>query len=101
MSEQEVEVEKIGKEFRVRLRCEKGGDRLVSVLEAFDKMGLNVLEARVSCTDCFSMEAVAVAEVEQSLDVRDIREAINVAIDGKLLAANQIQQEIPEENDEI
>lgn len=96
-----MKVEKIGEEFRVKVRCEKGGDRLVSVLEAFDKMGLNVVQAKVSCTECFSMEAVAVAEDDQSLNVRDITEAINVAIDAKLLAANQHQKDIPEKDAEI
>lgn len=30
---------------------------LVSVLEAFDELGLNVMEARVSCADSFRLEA--------------------------------------------
>ncbi|XP_022925942.1 uncharacterized protein LOC111433204 [Cucurbita moschata] len=97
----EVKVEKVGEELRVKVRCEKGGDRLVTVLEAFDKMGLNVLQAKVSCSECFSMEAIAVAEDEQSLNISDITEAINAAIDGKSLAANQQQKETPKKDDEI
>lgn len=31
---------------------------LVSILEAFDELGLDVLDARVSCTDTFQLEAV-------------------------------------------
>lgn len=31
---------------------------LVSILEAFEELGLNVLEARVSCTDSFRLQAV-------------------------------------------
>lgn len=31
---------------------------LVSMLEAFEELGLNVLEARVSCTDTFSLQAI-------------------------------------------
>lgn len=31
---------------------------LVSVLEAFEDIGLNVLEARASCTDSFSLHAM-------------------------------------------
>ncbi|CAN0909863.1 Transcription factor SCREAM2 [Linum grandiflorum] len=31
---------------------------LVSVLEAFEEIGLNVVEARVSCTDSFRLQAV-------------------------------------------
>ncbi|XP_038893157.1 uncharacterized protein LOC120082020 [Benincasa hispida] len=100
-SPKEVKVEKNGEEFKVKVRCEKGGDRLVSVLEAFEKMGLNVVEARVSCTECFCMEAIAVAENHRLLNVSDITEAINVAIDGKLLAGNQHHKDIPENDAEI
>ena len=31
---------------------------LVSILEAFENLGLNVLEARVSCADSFHLQAV-------------------------------------------
>ena len=31
---------------------------LVSILEAFEELGLSVLEARVTCTDQFQLEAV-------------------------------------------
>lgn len=66
--------------FTVRVTCEKGGDKLVAILEAFDEMCLNVEEARVSCENGFSMEAIAVAEEDQTLDVRDITEALMKAI---------------------
>lgn len=31
---------------------------LVAILEAFEDLGLNVLEARVSCADSFHLQAV-------------------------------------------
>lgn len=31
---------------------------LVSILEAFEELGLNVLDARVSCSDNFHLEAI-------------------------------------------
>jgi hypothetical protein len=31
---------------------------LVSILEAFDELGLSVLEATASCTDTFRLEAI-------------------------------------------
>lgn len=37
---------------------------LVSVLEAFEDIGLNVLEARVSCTDSFSLHATGVEVIK-------------------------------------
>lgn len=39
---------------------------LVSVLEAFEDMGLDVLEARVSCTDSFSLHAMGVKVINKS-----------------------------------
>lgn len=36
---------------------------LVSVLEAFEQLGLDVLDARVSCEDSFQLEALGGSEV--------------------------------------
>ncbi|KAL5576966.1 hypothetical protein UlMin_018665 [Ulmus minor] len=76
----EVKVEKTEEgTFVIKVRCEKQGDRLVSVLQAFEEMGLQVLQARVSCDKCFAMEATAVSQNE-ALDVRDVTQAITKAI---------------------
>lgn len=64
----------------VRITCEKGSDKLVAILEAFEEMRLNVQQARVSCENGFSLEAIAVAEEDQNLDVRDVTEALLKAI---------------------
>ncbi|XP_021295146.1 uncharacterized protein LOC110424782 [Herrania umbratica] len=77
----EVKVEKIGEEFVVKVTCNKGGDKLVSILEAFDELGLNVLQARVSCNHFFSMEAIAVAQDQQTTDIKDITQAVLKAIE--------------------
>ncbi|KAL4291185.1 hypothetical protein GQ457_14G009060 [Hibiscus cannabinus] len=81
----EVKVEKIGQEFVVRVSCcNKGGDKLVSVLSAFDELGLDVVRASVSCGGhLFSMEAIAVAQGQQTSGVRDITRAVIKAIDDK------------------
>ncbi|KAG2687921.1 hypothetical protein I3843_09G072100 [Carya illinoinensis] len=71
----DVEVHKVGQGFLVRVNCEKGTDRLVTILEAFDEMGLNVQQAKVSCSNCFAMEAIAVAE-DQALDVKEVIKAL-------------------------
>ncbi|KAL6282502.1 hypothetical protein ACE6H2_013431 [Prunus campanulata] len=78
---QEVKVEKIEEGFLVRVKCENAGDTLVSVLEAFEEMGLTVLQARISSNNYFSMEAIAVAENQNQdqLDVRDVTQAITRA----------------------
>ncbi|KAK8608144.1 hypothetical protein V6N13_023575 [Hibiscus sabdariffa] len=80
----EVKVEKIGQEFVVKVSCcNKGGDKLVSVLSAFDELGLDVVRASVSCGHLFSMEAIAVAQGQQTSGVRDITHAVVKAIDEK------------------
>ncbi|XP_010549418.1 PREDICTED: uncharacterized protein LOC104820606 [Tarenaya hassleriana] len=55
---EEVKVEKIEERFQVKVRCQRGGHKLVQVLEAFEEMGLEVIQARVSCQGSFSMEAI-------------------------------------------
>lgn len=78
---QQVKVEKInGKVFLVRVSCKKGQNILVSVLEAFEEMGLNVLQAKVSCNYGFGMEAIVEAE-DQALNVRAVTEAVLKAIE--------------------
>ncbi|MBA0598146.1 hypothetical protein Gorai_007922, partial [Gossypium raimondii] len=38
----EVKVEKLGEDqFVVKVRCNRGGDKLVSIVEAFEELGLN------------------------------------------------------------
>lgn len=40
---------------------------LVCVLEAFEDLGLDVVEARVSCTDTFSLHAIGSSDVNTIL----------------------------------
>ncbi|XP_073268430.1 uncharacterized protein [Populus alba] len=77
----EVEVEKGEKGFIVRVTCEKGGDKLVSILEVFEEMGLTVSHARVSCNLYLSMEAIVVAEEERALHAKSIAQAVTKAIE--------------------
>lgn len=83
--QKEVKVEKAGKGFLVRVICEKGGEKLVSILEVFEEMGLIVLHARVSCNFYFAMEAIVVADQEQDTPnvedfVKNITQAVLKAI---------------------
>ncbi|TYJ13241.1 hypothetical protein E1A91_A10G038500v1 [Gossypium mustelinum] len=80
---QEVKVEKInGEQFVVKVACNKGGDKLVSILEVFDELGLNVVQARVSCRHFFSMEAIiGVGQDQKTSDMKDITDAVLKAID--------------------
>lgn len=55
----QVTVETIEKGFLINVFSAKScSGLLVSILEAFEEMGLTVLEARVSCTDNFRFQAV-------------------------------------------
>ncbi|KAE8722991.1 Detected protein of unknown function [Hibiscus syriacus] len=80
----EVKVEKIGEQFVVKVSCcNREGDKLVSILEAFDELGLDVVRASVSCGHLFSMEVIAVARGQQTTGIRDIKHAVVKAIDEK------------------
>ncbi|XP_022714580.1 uncharacterized protein LOC111274228 [Durio zibethinus] len=93
----EVKVEKIAEEYVVKVTCSKGGSKLVSILEAFDELGLNVVQARVSCNHIFAMEAIAVAQDQQSTDIKDITQAVLNAVekqggDQEMLARKNYQK---------
>ncbi|KAL5989724.1 hypothetical protein ACLOJK_010618 [Asimina triloba] len=83
----EVKVEKIDKGFVIRVTCPKGRDLLVRILEALEKMGLNVLQARVS-SNCFffCMELIGVegeGGEKERLDVIAVKQALLNALDSK------------------
>ncbi|CAN1283553.1 hypothetical protein LINPERPRIM_LOCUS18383 [Linum perenne] len=83
--QREVKVEKGEKGFEVKVRCEKGKDKLVSVLEVFEEMKLSVLHGKVSCSPYFSMEAIVVETVVQEeeevkADVESVTQALVRAI---------------------
>lgn len=57
---QQVKVESLEKGFLINVFSEKNcPGLLVSILEAFEELGLEVLDARVSCSDNFRLEAVS------------------------------------------
>ncbi|OIT27451.1 PREDICTED: uncharacterized protein LOC109213930 [Nicotiana attenuata] len=77
---QEVKVEKlIGKSFLVKVACKKGKEMLVSILEAFEEMKLNVVQARITSRCFFGMEAIVETE-DEALDVRAVTKAVQLAI---------------------
>ncbi|XP_030931933.1 uncharacterized protein LOC115957750 [Quercus lobata] len=55
---------------------------LVSILEAFEELGLTVLEARVSCTDNFRLQAVGGEDEEQgeNINAQVVKQAVVQAI---------------------
>ncbi|GLT80125.1 hypothetical protein SLA2020_515800 [Shorea laevis] len=77
----DVKVEKTGEGFLVRVICKKEGHMLVSILEAFDEMGLHVVQARVSCNNFFAMEAITVAQDPQASDVKNVTQAVLKALE--------------------
>lgn len=66
-------MEKVGEGYlRVMVTCKKGEEILVSILEAFEKLNVNVVQARVSCNHFFGMEAI----VEDTVDAATLSAAI-------------------------
>ncbi|CAN6289512.1 unnamed protein product [Urochloa humidicola] len=53
---------------------------LVSVLEAFDELGLSVLQATASCADSFRLEAVGGENVVENVDEHVVKQAVLQAI---------------------
>nr|XP_023923153.1 uncharacterized protein LOC112034572 isoform X1 [Quercus suber]POE97131.1 hypothetical protein CFP56_19985 [Quercus suber] len=55
---------------------------LVFILEAFEELGLDVLQARVSCSDNFHLEAMGakVNEGDDEVDAQVVKEAVSEAI---------------------
>ena len=55
----QVTVKTLEKGFLINVFCDKNRPGLlVSVLEAFEELGLEVLDASISCADSFRLEAV-------------------------------------------
>lgn len=78
-----VAVETLEKGFQVNVYSEKScPGLLVFILEVFDVLGLTVLEARVSCTDSFRLEALG-GEGEdngESINAQVVEQAVSQAI---------------------
>ncbi|XP_021731301.1 transcription factor bHLH61-like [Chenopodium quinoa] len=77
-----VSVQTLEKGFLVNVFSERScPGLLVSILEAFEELGLEVLDAKASCTDRFELEAVGEEnEGVDSLDAQVVRQAVLQAI---------------------
>ncbi|XP_029123965.1 transcription factor bHLH61 [Elaeis guineensis] len=76
-----VTVETLKKGFLINVFSEKRcPGLLVSILEAFEELGLDVMEARASCTDMFRLEAVGGENQIKSLDAQVVKQAVLQAI---------------------
>lgn len=79
-----VTVEALEKGIQVNLYSERScPGLLVFVWKVFEELGLNVLDARVSCTGSFQLEALGVEREEngETTDVHMVKQAILHAIE--------------------
>ncbi|KAK4742553.1 hypothetical protein SAY87_000554 [Trapa incisa] len=79
----DVSVETLDKGgFRINIHSERDcPGLLVSVLEAFEGLGLEVSNARVSCEDSFHLEAVGGEDQkEDGVDAQTVKETVLQAI---------------------
>ncbi|KAG9448203.1 hypothetical protein H6P81_014331 [Aristolochia fimbriata] len=91
----EVMVERIDLGFLVRVSCAKGQEALVKILGAFEEVGLNVLQATVSCNDSLFMEAIVEAadgDLEASALKRALLEAL-IAKKGEINMISPVAQD--------
>ncbi|VVB05852.1 unnamed protein product [Arabis nemorensis] len=78
-----VTVETLEKGFMIKVMSGKNeAGMLVCVLEAFEDLGLDVVEARVSCTDTFSLHAIGSSDNDngESMDAEAVKQAVAEAI---------------------
>ncbi|CAN6829354.1 unnamed protein product [Brassica oleracea] len=85
-----VTVDTLENGFLINITSRKNdGGMLVCLLEAFEDLGLDVVEARVSCTDSFSMHAVGSSNVTTLIylaiiiyymDAETVKQAVEVAV---------------------
>ncbi|XP_047977921.1 transcription factor bHLH61-like isoform X1 [Salvia hispanica] len=78
----QVKVETLEKGFLINVLSDKNcPGLLVSILEAFEELGLEVLDARVSCSHQFRLEAVSENEgPSDSIDAQVVKRAVLQAI---------------------
>ncbi|GMY25650.1 transcription factor bHLH61-like [Fagus crenata] len=75
-----VTVETLERGFLINVFSERNcPGLLVSILEAFEELGLEVVDARVSCSDIFQLEAVG-GESQDSLDAQVVKQAVLEAV---------------------
>ncbi|KAH6802240.1 transcription factor SCREAM-like protein [Perilla frutescens var. frutescens] len=78
-----VSVETLEKGFLVNVHSGRScPGLLVSILATFEELGLNVLEARVSCADSFHLQALGGEneEDEESMDAQMVKRTISNTI---------------------
>ncbi|RLM87444.1 uncharacterized protein C2845_PM04G33330 [Panicum miliaceum] len=76
-----VTVETLGHGFVVSVFSDKScPGLLVSILEAFDELGLSVLEATASCADTFRLEAVGGENQVENVDEHVVKQAVLRAV---------------------
>ncbi|KAL9421787.1 hypothetical protein AB3S75_034122 [Citrus x aurantiifolia] len=75
----QVTVKTLEKGFMINVFSKKScPGLLVSILQTFEELALNVLEARVSCTDTFSLQAIGGENEEQgeTIDAHVVKQAL-------------------------
>ncbi|GMI93064.1 hypothetical protein like AT2G40435 [Hibiscus trionum] len=78
----QVTVETLEKGFLINVFLEKNcPGLLVSILESFEELGLDVLDARVSCQDNFQLEAIGENQSNaEGIDAQMVKQAAMQAI---------------------
>ncbi|XP_072961340.1 transcription factor bHLH61-like isoform X5 [Typha angustifolia] len=77
-----VTVETVGRGFLINVFSDRSyAGLLVSILEAFEELGLTLLEARASCTDTFRLEAVGGEDQAEIVDAQVVKQAVLQAIE--------------------
>ncbi|XP_074585301.1 uncharacterized protein LOC141841073 [Curcuma longa] len=77
----QVIVETLEEGFLINVYSEKSCTGLLaSVLDAFEELGLHVVEAKASCTDPFRLVVVAIGREAQGMEAQVVKEAVQRAV---------------------
>ncbi|KAK8698006.1 hypothetical protein V6N13_114138 [Hibiscus sabdariffa] len=90
----QLRVEAEDKGFLIKVFSERCcGGLLVFVLEAFGELGLEVFQARVSCSESFLLEATGIKDDKEPnrLDAEDVKGAVSKAIQNWSTQMNERQ----------
>ncbi|KAG2380588.1 uncharacterized protein HKW66_Vig0249000 [Vigna angularis] len=79
---QKVTVETLERGFLINVFSERNCPGMLgAILDAFEELGLDVLDARVSCEDTFQLEAVGgESEEKENIDAQVVKQAVMQAI---------------------
>ncbi|RWW42865.1 hypothetical protein BHE74_00051545 [Ensete ventricosum] len=91
----QVTVETLEKGFLIHVFSEKScPGLLVSVLEVFEDLGLNVMEAKAACTDTFRLQAIGRDVRQGDIICKIMQDRLHIDINGESMDAEAVKEAV-------